>query len=95
MFANEYYNIWVTASKSEILPGTWYNNVQRTWLRSGNNPTSSALSLSGQYLRSGVLQDPLISMSGWSSSPPNTLYAGNNDGGNRKAPYEGMDVYIR
>ena len=54
MFANEDYSKWIVASKDEILPKFTelaYNGVQRTWLRSSENPSAIALSAGIQYNR--------------------------------------------
>ena len=55
MFANEDYSKWVVAGKDEILPADFaalaFSNKPKTWLRSSENPTASAISSGGQYNR--------------------------------------------
>ena len=43
MFSNEYFTKWVTVTKDELI-GTNYENIQKTWLRSGANPSAASLS---------------------------------------------------
>ena len=94
MFANEDYTKWVVAEKSVILDTSWYNGVQRTWLRSGLNPDSLALSLGNQYFRELNNGDPIISMNG-ATEGKTLVYAGNSSTWKRIAPYEAMYAFIR
>ena len=47
MFSNEFFTKWVTVDKAKLI-GNFYTNAIRTWLRSPNNPTAPAPSLSKQ-----------------------------------------------
>ena len=77
MFANEDYTKWVVAEKNVILDTSWYGNVQRTWLRSGLNPDSPALSLGDQYFRELNNEDPLVAMNGHLEGKT-SVYAGDS-----------------
>ena len=77
MFANEDYTKWIVANKDHVLPQfpeREYHGGKRTWLRSSENPTATALSSGDQFYKTNYLNKLWISVTGWNKGT--NVYAG-------------------